>query len=401
MRNWYKTLLWAAAGAIVAAGVYPAPARPNVPRNPTFSADIYPIFRQKCLPCHTPNRVGPFRFDEYDSVKRHLLLIESQVLSRNMPPYQITSDLGLIGCGEPFTDAEMRLFQHWVSNGAPQGSSIPSHDPAQPPDSTLNIALENAPPTRAEGAPYWMLYEVPVPESAEIYGFDFLPATPGLLRSATLGIIRNTQPNPPREVVSRIGLRGNNILGAWSDGMPAFRLPPDASIDLRKGDVIRVLALYQPTGRPLDSGFTIRLLTTDQPRPKTMDVISFEDDKFIIPAGHSPTFTLGTTLAESRRIYAILPEARFYCTTFEATATTPAGKQTLFATNRWSPYWIGNFALPTTPEYSAGTTLAFRFTYNNDERCAMNLTRPPKTVQPGETIDDEACAVHVITIVDR
>lgn len=389
--------MWTVASGIAVAGFAPGPDRPN----PTFSADIYPIMKAKCLPCHRENTVGPFPLDTYKRVRQNLKLVEIQVLSRNMPPYQIHSDLGQVGCGEPFTDSEMQLFQEWLRSGAAEGTPLSAQPaPIDTPSNSIIFDFKDGPATRAEGAPYWVAEELPIHETIEITGYDFIPKSPGVLRSATLGIVREGG-KPPRHDVSRIGLSGNSILGAWSDGMPAFRLPSDTSITLRKGDRLRVLSLYQPNGRAMNGGFTVRFHTVASPLARTIDVITLEDSTFVIEAGGSPTFTLGKTVDKPRQVYAILPEARFYCTTFEATASNSKGQTVLFATNRWNPYWIGNFEIPGHPPFDRQTTLAFSFTYNNDERCAMNQTKPPRDVRAGPTIEDEACAVHILTLVDR
>jgi hypothetical protein len=94
----------------------------GVPDNPTYNRDIYPLFRDHCLLCHSspPNRGAPsrFRLDVYDSSNSVLGAMDEasscagDVKIGKMPPGAKTGDgLGPNG---------MAMLQKWADNGAPQ-----------------------------------------------------------------------------------------------------------------------------------------------------------------------------------------------------------------------------------------------------------------------------------------
>lgn len=94
----------------------------QVPDNPTFNRDIYPLFADHCLVCHgsPPDRGAPsyFRLDQYaDSggvagAQSMAAAALGDVQSGRMPPAAQAGDgLGPNG---------VEMLARWVQNGAPQ-----------------------------------------------------------------------------------------------------------------------------------------------------------------------------------------------------------------------------------------------------------------------------------------
>jgi hypothetical protein len=94
----------------------------NVPDNPTFNRDIYPLFVDHCVLCHgsPPNRGAPstFRLDVYDDqgnvagAKSMSGWALSDVQSGRMPPAAQSGD----GVGPN----GLQMLERWVHNGSPQ-----------------------------------------------------------------------------------------------------------------------------------------------------------------------------------------------------------------------------------------------------------------------------------------
>jgi uncharacterized membrane protein len=94
----------------------------GVPDNPTYNRDVYPLFRDHCLLCHSspPDRGAPkyFRLDTYDDsngVTGAMNMAASalaDVKSKRMPP----SAKG----GEGVGPNGQAMLQKWVDNGTPQ-----------------------------------------------------------------------------------------------------------------------------------------------------------------------------------------------------------------------------------------------------------------------------------------
>ena len=93
-----------------------------VPDNPTYNKDVYPLYRDHCLVCHSspPDRGAPnnFRLDVYDSTDTVLGAMDTassaagDVRVNKMPPAARSGD----GVGPN----GLQMLQKWADNGAPQ-----------------------------------------------------------------------------------------------------------------------------------------------------------------------------------------------------------------------------------------------------------------------------------------
>jgi len=93
-----------------------------VPDNPTYNRDVYPLYRDHCLLCHSspPDRGAPsyFRLDAYDTGNGVLGAMDmasscaGDVTSNKMPPGAKSGD----GVGPN----GLAMLQKWAANGAPQ-----------------------------------------------------------------------------------------------------------------------------------------------------------------------------------------------------------------------------------------------------------------------------------------
>jgi hypothetical protein len=93
----------------------------SVPDHPTFNGNIYPLFADHCLLCHSspPNRGAPdnFRLDVYDDqgnvagAKTMSGWALKDVQSGRMPP---------AGSGDGVGPNGLRMLERWVEIGLPQ-----------------------------------------------------------------------------------------------------------------------------------------------------------------------------------------------------------------------------------------------------------------------------------------
>ncbi len=93
----------------------------NVPDHPTYTRDIYPLFADHCLVCHSspPDRGAPdyFRLDQYDDgattagAKTMAGTSLTDVQSGRMPPGAKSGD----GVGPN----GLQMLQRWIDSGSP------------------------------------------------------------------------------------------------------------------------------------------------------------------------------------------------------------------------------------------------------------------------------------------
>ena len=376
------------------------PSAPVQPR-PNFSDDIAPIIKNKCLPCHSPNGVGPFDFTSFRKFNHHIELIRIQTLSRNMPPTAGHSDFGRIATSPPLTDEEVVTIQGYIRAGMPEGKPL-LNPISRPTESHPNItearSSSSAPPSKSEGLMYWQSEVFLITQFTPLIGLQIVPDEPRVLRSAQFYIAApgtdiDSIPANPNVFLSTPGVLP---VGSWSPGFPAWKLPPQTSLNLAPGSSLIVLSKIQPSGRPQSTDFNLRFSQSEVPQPNQAEIVSFRKSNFSIPANSAPTLTIGKTMTHPAKLIALIPKARFYCGRIESEVVTKGQIKNLLTIDPWNPFWAGNYQFAIPVSLTAGTELRFNFTYYNDDRCEMNENRDPETVYSGSRWTDEACEMHML-----
>jgi hypothetical protein len=118
----FKAIRTLAVGAALA---LPVAASAEVPKNPTFTKDIAPIFQEKCEACHRPDSIAPMSLRTFAEVRPWVRSIKARVESRNMPPWQIDRSVGVqkFTNDRSLTDEQYATVLKWIEAGAPQGDA--------------------------------------------------------------------------------------------------------------------------------------------------------------------------------------------------------------------------------------------------------------------------------------
>ena len=86
----------------------------------TFSRDIYRIFANRCLACHSAGSAIPLT--TYEETRPWAVSIKEQVLSRSMPPWGAVKGFGDLAPDHGLSQEEIMIIAAWVIGGAPQGN---------------------------------------------------------------------------------------------------------------------------------------------------------------------------------------------------------------------------------------------------------------------------------------
>jgi hypothetical protein len=101
----------------------------GLPDTVTF-AEVAPIFRANCMPCHRAGQAGPFPLISYNDVRRKLKMVRKMVVHRWMPPWPAdTAYTRFIG-EKTLNARQIALIAKWADQGAPVGDT--SHLPPLP-----------------------------------------------------------------------------------------------------------------------------------------------------------------------------------------------------------------------------------------------------------------------------
>jgi len=90
----------------------------------TWTVDVEPILRARCVRCHQTGGFGPMSLATYDGAKPWAAAIRNEVLSRRMPPWSAVPGFGDFTNDASLSPVEAELIARWVAGGAPHGPEV-------------------------------------------------------------------------------------------------------------------------------------------------------------------------------------------------------------------------------------------------------------------------------------
>lgn len=366
---------------------------------PTYSRDIAPVFAKKCTPCHTADGPGPFPLETYSQVKNRNTLIRYILFSRKMPPLSGQSDMGHVRTIEPLTDKELRRYQDWLQADSPQGEEIKA--PAKPepwplgkPDLILKGGAGET--IAAEGAPYSkeIRLKTGIPEGFKVRAIGFRPKTPKSWRRAL--VFRSYPTEEKKSVWNPLGLPAGRMIGGWSLGAFPWQLPAGSAVEVKAGEDVSVVPIWQPSGKPENGEFEVGLYL-DKEETRSPEWLTMGRAEFRIPPQDGFTELTDTTvLRDDVDLVSVLPEARLYGRMVRLVATFPSGEQHVaFMVRNWDWEWAGSYNFEKPIRLPKGTRLEVTITYDNSGHSLGNERLDPSMLRFGPTLNDELFWCHL------
>ena len=116
----------------------------------TFSADVAPIFMERCSSCHRPGEIAPMSLVSYGEARPWAKSIKKAVTAGLMPPWFADPDVGEWANDSSLSDQEIDTIVRWVDGGAKEG------DPSLMPPVPEQVVgwLEIGKPALSVGPPF-------------------------------------------------------------------------------------------------------------------------------------------------------------------------------------------------------------------------------------------------------
>ena len=360
-------LLPAATGLALVAPISVIDAHKPITSPFTYSADVLPIVRERCAPCHAPGGVAPMSLLTYQDAVPWGESMRLELTAGHMPPWSIDRGAGRFRNAEALSARELNVLLTWATGGAPPGEA--SVDTKSPPTTS---AWPLGTPEAVVDLPAFTLAadetthdaEVSIPgANAERFlrAIDILPGTPAMVRSATVEVEGAAAPGRIAE---------ERLLALWVPGdepasvaRGALRIPAGTSMRVR----VRYRRTWSYEGKTMTDRSRVGLYFAALPAPPVRAV--------------TLTPTRPVTLPQTVRALAVYPDDTLADTGVVVTATRPGGKRDELIAFHPRAGWARRFWFREPLTLPQGTIVSVRLS-PDPPVLFPGVTRPPAGATP-------------------
>jgi Tfp pilus assembly protein PilF len=387
-----------------------APAQSLATEPVTYTRDVAPVVFRRCAPCHRPGESAPFSLLTYDDAKRRARLIADVTERRVMPPWLPSPGHGVFAGERRLPDHDVALFRRWDEQGAPEGD--PAALPAPPtfaegwqlgePDLIVTLPVNYR--LRADGPEVWRNFVMPVPVSSTrfVRTVEIRPGSARFVHHAIIGLDRTRSSERRDARDAEPGFEGmelgdalppdGHLLG-WTPGMAPVSPVEGAVWRVERGDDL-VLQLHMiPSGKAESVQPQVGLYFAQAPPtgpPMFLLRLDADHQLDIPPGAREFVATDQFELPVDVDVLAVYPHAHYLARTMVARATLPDGsEQPLIRIESWDFKWQDVYRYAEPLRLPRGTTISFRYTYDNSDGNPRNPNHPPKRVVAGMRSADE------------
>lgn len=366
-----------------------------------FAKHIAPIFQNRCEECHRAGAIAPMSLTTYEEVRPWAKAIKEKVVSRQMPPFHATGNIGRYDHDPRLTDAEIATITKWVDSGAAKGN--PKDMPAPKnwktgwtngqPD--LIVTAKKAFTLKASPTDQYVffVFDHVFSEDTWIRSIVTHPGNPKAVHHA------NTHLVPPSLKVPEEGYfegdfdpsaRGTIMISGWVPGSNDIMLPEGTGVRIPKGMRFGIQIHYGPNEKQTMDQTSLGIYLADGTIRKNLQMLFGDRKDLKIPPGDANYSLI------SKRTFSSDAVIRFFHVhmhlrgkSYAFRFTYPDGRiETLFDVPNYDFNWQRSYVFAEPIKVPKGTSVEFIGTYDNSAKNKFNPD-PSKTILWGEKTTDE------------
>ncbi len=390
-------------------------------RVPTFSRDIAPILKARCVACHRPGQIGPMPLISYKQVRPWAKSIRDEVVTRRMPPWRADPAFGHFENDPQLDERARKLIAAWAEGGAPEGDPRATPRPARfdgewnigKPDAELAMPRAFTVPPKGELDLQYFTVDPGNKEDRYITAAEIRAGAAEVVHHAAVYIVpapggelppdpdfgapcdKKTAPRP------RKGPRARDYLFSWSPGSPPFVAPPGSARILPAGARLLFELHYTTVGRPVSDRTRIALrFGKTRPAARVFTIVA-ENRAIVIPP-RDPDYRASACIEISRPVTLIelKPHMHLRGRAMTFTLVEPAGRrEVLLSVPDWSFDWQLAYRLARPRLLPVGARIEVDARYDNSAANKANPA-PDQEVRWDDWWMAEMLA-GMITVVDR
>lgn len=376
----------------------------------TFYEHIQPIIHKNCVPCHQPNKAGPFNLITYEDVAQRGDFIGYVTKTRYMPPWKADPSYRSFLDERRLADEDITKIQQWIQSGMPKGNKKlelkAKVDEANSSKPDLYLKMNNnfiIPNTNTDEFRFFCV-PTNLPQDTYIQSIEFIPGNKKLVHHSrimtdTTNKIRQidglSEADPHVLELQKIPLHDEFMYG-WVPGNYPIKFPKGMGKKIYKNTDLILNIHYAPTPIVEKDKSEVKIYLAKEPVNRevytyTMNEKFISNQPFIIPANEQKTFYMSSGVLEREiSLLAILPHMHQLGKSFKAYAMTPEDKIiNLIKIDEWDFNWQTTYqfkSLIHLPKYSI---IYVEGVFDNTAQNPANPHNPPQQVGYGwRTIDE-------------
>ncbi|BBM85984.1 redoxin domain-containing protein [Candidatus Uabimicrobium amorphum] len=357
----------------------------------SYTKDIVPILKNKCLECHQNNGIGPWAMTSYKKIKGWSEMIKEVVLTKRMPPWTADAHYGKFSNDTSLSVQEMRTLVHWINSGSPVDgnedplvklhSKVAKQDWREgEPDVLLKLKPQKVPST---GVMDYIRYkeQVPFEEDTWIRGVDIRPGEREVMHHMIIYIYPPKDPNMDEKKQKKHKI----YLCGYAPGSGADMFPENTGVLVKKGSKFEFELHYTTSGRSVVDHSQIAFYLHKEKPQREFKVGAAYDVKIRIPANDPNHEVVAShTFKRDVTLYGLSPHMHYRGKSMTFTAIYPdKSQEILLAVPNYRFDWQTGYTLSQPKTIPKGTKLVCSGAFDNSKYNEYNPD-PEKEVRWGE-----------------
>src|SRR5262245_56484187 len=203
----------------------------------TWTTDVEPIVKRRCLGCHTTYGFGPMSLVTYQEAREWSKAIRREVLERRMPPWPAARGFGDFANDRSLTPIEVELVTAWADGATPLGPAVADasgltehheHAAALAPDLVVSVPEPRAVTKLVEQ----LELTTALTTDRWVTRWEFRPGNRSMVEQAVLRILPSS------------------IVGAWTPPDDALAYPSGVALRLPAGSRLSLEIHYRKAATP-------------------------------------------------------------------------------------------------------------------------------------------------------
>ena len=363
--------------------------------NISYSLDVAPILKEKCIKCHVEGGIAPFAMKDHATVFGWSQMMREVLRTKRMPPWHADPHYGTFADDLSLTTEELQTLVHWIDAGALKGEDeadpLAEYRPEKKewtlgePDLIIQLNKEEVPATGVIDYRYQM-FEVDLDYDVYATAIQVIPDNDEVLHHLLVSVV---YPDGYMEPIDRRSPWLDGLFAAWAPGQNVEEFPENTGRVLPAGSKLHFQLHYTTNGKAQSDASTIGIYYTDKkPENEYLLAGAFKTDIELKPNSYYEN-SAKYRFDKEVTIYGLSPHMHYRGKEMKFVALYPDGKrETLLNVPNYSFNWQRTYRLAEPTTLPARTVIFVDAVFDNTSKNTFNPA-PEKTVYWGDFSFDE------------